>query len=222
MKYMRLFRKIDIEIEQNIKKYKTPIESVVKLVFGKLSVKPPAGLKIKFKIASNPKALKAMEGVGGYCPSKKSIQISIDANHPKFKRDPVGALSRSLAHELFHALRFATGVSSPNGTMLDCVVDEGLADCYVHETLGRYPVWNKRLTPDKAKKLLSKFDKIKTRKVSDALYEDWFIKGSKTKNIPRWAGYALGRVIIKRYLFHCPQKRTIDLVGVKGKLLVNH
>jgi uncharacterized protein YjaZ len=157
-------------------------------------------LKVLIVRSDNKSALKDMDGVGGYCPRPDFIQISIDPEHPKFKADPVGAVSRSFAHELYHAMRFANGASRPDGTMLDCVIDEGLADQFVREATGRLPVWNKCLSPTDARRLIKEFNKIAHKKVDDKKYERWFIKGSKKGNIPRWAGYSLGLMIVRSHL----------------------
>jgi len=186
-------------VAKELKIFKEPFAKAVRIVFMLFKLPDFALPKIAFTIAKNKLALAEMEGVGGYCPSPDFIKISIDPDHPKFKKDPVGTVARSLCHELYHALRFATGVSSPNGSLLDCVIDEGLADQFVFESLGCLPIWNKRLPARKLGSLMKKLKKIYSRKINDQSYSDWFIKGSKNKDIPKWAGYSLGLVLVRSY-----------------------
>jgi Predicted Zn-dependent protease len=177
-------------------------------------------LNILIKESTNKRALKDMEGVGGYCPAPDFIQISIDPDHRKFKTDPTGAVLRSFAHELYHSIRFNTGVSRPKGTMLDCLIDEGLADQFVSETTGRLPIWNKRYSPVMLKKLLKRFSKIADNKVTKRLYNDWFIKGSK-RGIPRWIGYSLGLHIVRTYQQKHKRVQVIKLISISSDEIFN-
>jgi uncharacterized protein YjaZ len=197
------------------------VENAISIFFNKFGKNKIKKLHILIKESANKSALKDMEGVGGYCPRPDFIQISIDPEHPKFKADPVGAVSRSFAHELYHAMRFAKGASRPDGTMLGCVIDEGLADQFVWETTGRLPVWNKRLSPTDAKRLLKEFNKIADKKVDDKKYERWFIKGSKKSNIPRWAGYSLGLMIVQSYLRKHKRLSVKKMLAIASEEILN-
>jgi uncharacterized protein YjaZ len=195
-------------------------EAILKLS-DKVKKYEPKHLKVLIVRSDNKSALKDMEGVGGYCPRSNFIQISIDPDHPKYKADPVGAVLRSFAHELYHAMRFATGASRPDGTMLDCVIDEGLADQFVFEATGRLPVWNKHLSLIKTKRLFKEFNKIYRKKVNDKNYGTWFTKGSKINHIPRWVGYSLGLMIVRSYLRKHKGSSVKKMLAITSEEILN-
>ena len=53
--------------------------------------------------------LKALGGVGGYCPEPHYIDITIDKRHIQSKKQFVETLERTLLHELHHAARQQQG-----------------------------------------------------------------------------------------------------------------
>jgi len=201
---------ISIAIENNI------LELTAKM---KRYISP--SLKVLIKESTNKDVLKDMDGVGGYCPAPDFIQISIDKDNQKFKDDPVGAVTRSFAHELYHSMRFFNGASAPNGLLLDCIVDEGLADQFVFEILHELPVWNKKLSDKISNKLLSAFLKVWSEKVNDDNYNDWFIKGSTDKNIPRWAGYSLGLKIVRSYQKQHGINSVLEMLLTPSRDIIN-
>ena len=209
---MKSTKGITIDILPELNPVKRHLIAAIRRVFAIPNLPEFKNLKIIFCLAKNKRALKEMEGVGGYCPSPKTIQISIDLEHPKFKRDPVGAVSRSLAHELYHAIRFGSGISSPNGMLFDCVLDEGLADQFVFEEFGRLPSWSKKLKQKEYNRLAAKLHRIANRKITENNYSEWFIKGSKKKKIPRWAGYSMGLEIVRKYQRTMRNNSVLDLV----------
>jgi|GEM_PF-937094 len=204
--------KIDIRPELNL--VKQQLVTATRRVFSIPKLPKFKNLKIAFSIAKNKRALADMEGVGGYCPSPKTIQISIDPDHPEFKHDPLGTVSRSLAHELYHAIRFGSGASSPNGKLFDCAIDEGLADRFVFEELGRLPSWSKKIKHGEFNRLTAKFLRIANCKITDSNYSDWFIKGSKRKKIPRWVGYSIGLEIVRKYQRTIRNNSVLDLIKI--------
>jgi uncharacterized protein YjaZ len=207
-------KEMTIDISPELKPIKRRLISAILHVFSIPNLPKFKNLKISFRLAKNKRALADMEGVGGYCSSPEIMQISIDLDHHKFKRDPVGAVSRSLAHELYHAIRFGSGASSPNGRLFDCAVDEGLADQFVFEELGKLPSWNKKINREEFDRLVPKFLSIANHKITDNNYSDWFIKGSKKKKIPRWAGYSIGLEIIRKYERTMQTNSVLDLVKI--------
>jgi len=209
-----------MKIDKQVKISEGAENSILKLVAG-LDRHVSPNLKVLIKESTNKEALKDMEGVGGYCPAPNFIQISIDKDNTKFKADPVGAITRSFAHELYHAMRYFNGSSAPDGSLLDCVVDEGLADQFVFETFHELPVWNKDLSDKISDELLELFLKTKTEKVNDDNYNDWFIKGSSDKNIPRWAGYSLGLKIVRSYQKKHRINSVLELLSMSSLDIVN-
>jgi Predicted Zn-dependent protease len=197
------------------------VENAISTQLNKFWKNKTKKLLILIKESASKSALKDMEGVGGYCPRSDFIQISIDPDHPKFKADPVGAVSRSFAHELYHAMRFAMGASRPDGTMLDCIVDEGLADQFVFEATGRLPTWNKHLSSIEIKRLFKEFNKIFRKKVNDKNYGTWFARGSKKSNIPRWAGYSLGLMIVRFYLRKHKGSSAKKMLAITSEEILN-
>ena len=56
------------------------------------------------------------------------------------------------------------------------------------------------------------------KKLSDNDYEEWFIFGSKEKNIPKWAGYSLGYYLVQK-LVENSKMQSSEMVRVPGQIL---
>lgn len=157
---------------------------------------------------------KDLGGIGGYCPNSQLVEIGVDLTHPKFIRYGVLLLAISIAHELHHAARRQAGVNISRGTFLECLWSEGLADWFAYEFTGRKPIWDKPLTDQEFNTLLAKARRNFKGTFTNRMYDDWFIKGSGKKGLPRWAGYALGFEMVRRYFKHNPGSTTVSMIGV--------
>lgn len=165
---------------------------------------------------SNPNwAIKEI-GIGGYCPTKNTIQISVDTKFKNLKKSLIEELPKTLAHEFHHISRDRTvGYGTTLGEVL---VTEGLADHFAIEVFGEKPnIWNTALS----KKEISKFLEIAKSNFSNKNYDHykWFF-GSKEKEMPNWTGYTIAFEIIKIYLKENPGTKASQLVNIEANRIL--
>jgi hypothetical protein len=168
---------------------------------------------IVIKESETPEIFKDMDGIGGYCPSGFFVQLSIDKNHPSFLKSSGKVIEKTLIHELHHAARMQAGVLMNRSTFLEYLFSEGLADNFVHELTGDMPIWIPQLDKDDKRKLLRRAKRRFSNNFTPKDHRLWFIEGSKSQHIPRFAGYAIGYDIVSNYLKRNPDKSAASLVN---------
>lgn len=167
-------------------------------------------------IAGDPSAAIPETGVGGYTPNAHTIYISLDPVRKRFRSSLSHHLPRTLAHELHHAARWRT--VGYGRTLFEALITEGLAGHFELEVFGGTPnPWEVSLQP----RVLARFLSRARREFENPSYEHdaWFF-GSLRRNIPRWAGYALGFELVRRYLVTHSEESASELVGTKARVLV--
>lgn len=130
-------------------------------------------------------------GVGGYSPGPNLAFIAIEPGNPEFEswRESIPSI---IAHELHHTRRWqgpGYGV-----TLLDSLVSEGLACLYEKEFSGRLPVYAQQTEFDVEALWREAFPLLQRKD----LHAQWFFYGPHG----RWAGYALGTELCRRFLSH--------------------
>lgn len=130
-------------------------------------------------------------GIGGYAPTGYLAEIAIDVDSPKFIELWRQELPCTLAHELHHAKRWQ-GVGYGQ-TLLEALVTEGLAQHYEMLMYGKVPIY---ATP--VGDIEQLWQQAKAELNGPYNHHAWFF-GSEEKNLPRWAGYALGHELVRRF-----------------------
>lgn len=151
-------------------------------------------------------------GIGGGTNNTNFVLISIDSAHPNLQTSLDTGLSRTLAHELHHAMRMRT--IGYGESLLENAVSEGLADHFSMEVFGgKKSLWsdvkiNSKIM-EKAKKNFSK---------KDYGYYQWFFGwGGK---FPKWTGYTLGFNLVEEYLKKNPDKKPSTLYSEPAESFV--
>ncbi|MBU1092423.1 DUF2268 domain-containing protein [Patescibacteria group bacterium] len=193
------------------------IKDALKEIEGKLSL---GAVQVVVKETEHPDNLKDIGGVGGYCPNGKLVELSVDVNNPLFQKSWEQLIRRSLLHELHHAARRQVGIATGESSFLECLFSEGLADHFVYDITGTKPVWVIDLEKEARADLLERAKEIFNQPVTDKLYNDWFIEGSKELNIPHWAGYALGYKLVNDYLVKHPDNSAVSLVSTPVSAII--
>lgn len=175
---------------------------------------PINNVDIVFKVDYNG-MLKDVDGVGGFSPSDDYVQIALDFSYPNLKKTLEKSIERTLIHELHHTQRYKA--KQFGKTLFEFMVSEGLADNFVFEITGNVPKWANALTNRQKIKLLQKA-KSEMNKNSFS-YEDWFIHGSKKRDIPKWAGYSLGFELVQEYLEKHSDISAAKLVKTPAKII---
>lgn len=174
-------------------------------------------IKIVIKKSKNSKTLQDIDGVGGYCPSADFVELSIDLNHPQFLKSPKKVIEKSLIHELHHVARNQAGIKLSKETFLENMFSEGLADQFVFEMTGSLPRWIIDISKNNKTKLFKKAKKYFNKKITKQNYNKWFTKGSSESDIPKYAGYALGLDLVRRYLKNNSWESAASLVALPVK-----
>ena len=166
-------------------------------------------------VYDNPQRVIPEVGIGGYSPSAHLVFISLDAKSSTLTKIIREQFKRTLAHELHHCIR---GRNPGYGkTLLEALVSEGLADHFDLEVNGTSPQpWCTALRKEDIVMFSKRAEREYTAK--DYNHRAWFF-GSNIKEIPRWAGYALGYDLVKKYLVQHPDESPASLVNMSaGKL----
>lgn len=131
-------------------------------------------------------------GVGGYAPLPHWIQVTLTPQNPHFLQTWRAEVPATLAHELHHARRWrGPGYGQ---TLLEALVSEGLAQHYEVEERGGPPPYA-HLEAD-----LDELWRRAEPELSAPTYDHntWFY--GSAAGLPRWAGYAPGFELVRRFL----------------------
>jgi len=142
----------------------------------------------------NPRNTIPEVGVAGISPCGELALIALDPSNPNFQGVIEEELPATIAHELHHCLRWQ-GVGFGE-TLLEVLITEGLARDFERTFRGnRLPSYQPLFRDE----LSTLWEKAKGELDStDFSYQQWFF-GSKQRNIPRFAGYALGLWLVDTY-----------------------
>ena len=152
-------------------------------------------------------------GFGGHAVTKNTIFIPINPSFLNLEMSFKENLSRTIAHELYHCLRNFT--AEGKHTLLEALVNEGLADHFGIEITGKEPEkWDTALTKVQFKKLYKQAEK----EFDNSTYNHWaWFFGSQKEGIPRWSGYTIGFAIVGDYLKKHPDQKPSNLYKAEAK-----
>lgn len=132
-------------------------------------------------------------GVGGYAPLAHWVQVTLTPENPNLAASWRTEVPATLAHELHHARRWrGPGYGK---TLLGALVSEGLAQHFEAEERGGPPPYA-RITDE----LESLWQRARAELDSPTYGHDAWFYGSESAGLPRWAGYALGYELVRRFL----------------------
>lgn len=183
--------------------HQSQIQQSIDDAFSRIQKVLPAVNEIDVIVRSHPNSAIPEIGIGGYSPDGNTIFLSFDLAHANIERAIKNEIIKTLAHEAHHCMRWRG--PRYGETLFEALITEGLADHFEMEvTHGTPPLWASVLTA-KELELLEK--KAEEEYWCAYNHNDWFF-GSKDKKIPRWAGYALGFTVVKRYLDQTKEKAS--------------
>ena len=158
------------------------------------------------KVEENPENTIPETGVGGFTPDSHTIFVYYDTSNTNLKDNLRGKIKSTVAHEFHHAIRNRS-FSWKEDTLLGAMVTEGLADHFDIEVNGGGPKpWSVAF----ADREIEMVRKIAEQEFDSREYNhnEWFF-GSEDKNIPKWAGYAIGFKLVGDYLQKTGKKPSI-------------
>jgi Predicted Zn-dependent protease (DUF2268) len=154
----------------------------------------------------------------------ETVEIYYDPNHSNFK---VALLLRTLVHELHHVCR----VRMPNFqlTLLECMVNEGLADHFMLEVLNcEITPFSSALTDEQIQQNIIRvkpFSRIKfeswTQEFNDKYFVPWMFGRTGDDPIPHWTGYSIGWRIVENYIRDHPEARASSLVFTSPEVIAS-
>ncbi|MFC1921594.1 DUF2268 domain-containing putative Zn-dependent protease [Chloroflexota bacterium] len=202
-----------LDASGNLKSQRDLLRNFARLTVKKVQRKLALNdIDIVIREAEKPEIYKDIDGVGGYCPGGHFVQLSIDVNHPSFRTSSGKIFETTLIHELHHAARMQAGVLMNQGSFLEFLFSEGLADYFVYELTGNSGKWVTAISQKDKIRLLKKAEQKSGDKFTDQDHRDWFVEGASSQRIPRFAGYAIGFELVKDYLTKNPDKSAASLV----------
>lgn len=132
-------------------------------------------------------------GIGGYTPTSHWLQLTLDPSNPNFADGWRVELPATLAHELHHARRWRG--PGYGHRLLEALVSEGLAQHYEAEERDKPPPY--AIIPADLNALWRRAQAELDS--SDYSHPAWFF-GAEAASLSRWAGYALGFELVRRFL----------------------
>lgn len=169
-------------------------------------------------IARNTAAVIPELGIGGFSPSAHLIYVSVDPEHAAFQQVIDVHLSRTLAHELHHCMRWR-GPGYGN-TLGEALVSEGLADHFdleVHPASQPYH-WTRALDADGLAATWQRARSVLWEEGYDHGY--WFFNRADG-GPPFHAGYALGFSLVRAYLRANPGLEPSGLAGTPAQQILS-
>ena len=154
----------------------------------------------------------------------ETVEIYYDPNNSNFRLE---LILRTLVHELHHVCR----VRMPNFqlTLLECMVNEGLADHFMLEVLNcEITPFSSALTDDQIQQNIIRvkpFTRIKfeswTQEFNDKYFVPWMFGRTGDDPVPHWTGYSIGWRIVENYIRAHPEARASSLVFTSPEVIVS-
>jgi hypothetical protein len=156
--------------------------------------------------------------------SGERVEIYFDPNHPNFR---IEYIFRTLVHEMHHVGR----IRNPDYdlTLLECMVNEGLADHFMVEVLNcEITPWASALTEEQIQENIIRvkpFLRIKnewwTTEFSEKYFDPWMFGRGGEEPIPHWTGYSIGWKIVEDYLNVHPDATASSLVWTHAEIIAS-
>jgi hypothetical protein len=154
----------------------------------------------------------------------ETVEIYYDPNNSNFR---VELILRTLVHELHHVCR----VRMPNFqlTLLECMVNEGLADHFMLEVLNcEITPFSSALTDEQIQQNIIRikpFTRIKfeswTQEFNDKYFVPWMFGRTGDDPVPHWTGYSIGWRIVENYIRAHPEARASSLVFISPEVIAS-
>jgi Predicted Zn-dependent protease (DUF2268) len=154
----------------------------------------------------------------------ETVEIYYDPNNSNFR---VELILRTLVHELHHVCR----VRMPNFqlTLLECMVNEGLADHFMLEVLNcEITPFSSALTEEQIQQNIIRvkpFTRIKfeswTQEFNDKYFVPWMFGRTGDDPVPHWTGYSIGWKIVENYIRAHPEARASSLVFTSPEVIAS-
>jgi hypothetical protein len=154
----------------------------------------------------------------------ETVEIYYDPNNSNFR---VELILRTLVHELHHVCR----VRMPDFqlTLLECMVNEGLADHFMLEVLNcEITPFSSALTEEQIQQNIIRvkpFTRIKfeswTQEFNDKYFVPWMFGRTGDDPVPHWTGYSIGWKIVENYIRAHPEARASSLVFTSPEVIAS-
>ena len=154
----------------------------------------------------------------------ETVEIYYDPNNSNFR---VELILRTLVHELHHVCR----VRMPNFqlTLLECMVNEGLADHFMLEVLNcEITPFSNALTEEQIQQNIIRvkpFTRIKfeswTQEFNDKYFVPWMFGRTGDDPVPHWTGYSIGWRIVENYIRDHPEASASSLVFTSPEVIAS-
>ncbi|MBN1597885.1 MAG: hypothetical protein JW894_06285 [Bacteroidales bacterium] len=156
--------------------------------------------------------------------SGETVELYFDPNHPNFK---IEYMLRSFVHEMHHVGR----IRNPDFelTLLECMVNEGLAIHFTAEVLNCKPTsLSLALTEEQIQQYMIRIKpylRVKfeswTAEFEEEYYIPWMFGRDGDEPVPKWTGYSIGWRIVDNYLKEHPEERPSSLVWTPAEIIVS-
>ncbi len=157
----------------------------------------------------DPTVIKEVGGVGGYCPWKNTLIIYINPT-----KGWETELKQTLCHEFAHAV--SCNYFSRE-ELLASIIQEGTAEHFREYIIGgKKAPWTKTLSAKKAKEVFNKIRNSLNSTDYD-LYRKVMFGGV---GFPKWAGYSLGYLIVRRHIKRLKIKSWNNILKLKPQSIL--
>jgi uncharacterized protein YjaZ len=170
------------------------------------------GHKTIYVLPLNPEA--PMEGMGGVAAWTLDEDVILVLLDPSYEED---RLAYTVAHEYHHAVSMEN--EPAYDSLLDFVIFEGKGDAFAQTVYSEVKApWTREVSKEELEVAFAQLQESGSATEMN-LYESWQ-SGDPSMNIPRWANYLMGNLIVQSYLAAHPDVTVEEWTSLEAEELV--
>lgn len=158
-------------------------------------------------------------GIGGEASSPTEVKYFIDPGNPQTLKSLSEMMDRTVAHEMVHISRMQAGIQKFSSTLIDKLIDEGLATHYDENWKGKFLAspYREGLTQAQIEQEWQLARPQLFKPLSEAGHTSWFL--GEDGQHPVWTGYALGSTIVRSYAELHPDQHMREMIRLPSRII---
>ena len=159
-------------------------------------------------------------GIGGEASSPTEVKYLIDPSNPQTLKLLSEMMDRTVAHEMAHIARMQAKVQKFSPTLIDKLIDEGLATHYDENWKGKFLAspYREGLTQAQIEHEWQLARPQLFQPLSEQGHASWFL-GEEGQH-PVWTGYSLGAAIVRSYSESQPSQPMREMIRLPSRTIL--